>query len=190
MSERVTVALAEYASLRDEIHQRINYQLIIIGASAALVAALVPVLAGLDLHHQAEFLLVVPPVFLLIACLYYEQHLVVTEIASFISHNIRPLIMEEVGNDERLLGWESFRRHETPRKFRFGLHAVRLASTAVIAPVCLSVGLSLRLQNGARLPFYWWIDLTFVIEMLLAVWLGYIIYKLWQVFHGIPRASG
>ena len=107
------IMMAEYNDLRNEIHQRVNNQLLILGGSVALMAALVA--AQEKLMLLAPFsLLGLPVVFAVVAWLYYEQDIFLIHAAKYLHRELRPtigseLLRESSGPTVNVLRWEDFR---------------------------------------------------------------------------------
>lgn len=180
---RLTVIVAEYTALRGEIHQRINNQLLLLGFSAALVAGMVPLVARMSGPNQVQFFLVIPAVFMLIACMYYEQHLMVVELSGYIWTVLRPHAISLTAAHGHLapFDWERFRRQQTSRAWVYGAHVVRIIATAGVAVVSLGIGLYLRATTSPLVPLHWYLLAGFVVQLLLTVAFGHVLLQLYRV---------
>lgn len=111
--QALDIMMAEYSDLRNEIHQRVNNQLLILGGSVALMAALVA--AHEKLSALAPFsLLGLPLIFAVVGWLYFEQDIFLIHAAKYLYRELRPtigseLLRESSGPTVNVLQWEEFR---------------------------------------------------------------------------------
>lgn len=133
-----------------------------------------------------------PFVFLLISVFYYEQHFLVLEMSAYISIKVRSLVTDVAGGewDDRLIGWESYRRWRTSRVFSYASHVVRLLATLGPAPVCFVVGLLLAGTRSSHFHFYWWLDATFAVDGILLFALVYLLLSLNWSFNRLRFIPG
>lgn len=148
----VETILVEFAALRDEIRQRINNQFLILAGSVGLATALVPIVEHSSSGTRPTVLIVAGGLFGLIAALYFDQHLIVTQIARYTHEILRPRLLEELGcthDDGAILGWEQARRQLDRLRLVF---ALRVMATTGIGAICVVSGLVLG--AGRSWPWY------------------------------------
>jgi hypothetical protein len=179
--------VAEYSALRGEIQQRINNQLLLLGFSAALVGALIPLVVQMSRPDQVQFLLIMPSLFLLIACMYYEQHVMVVHLSSYIWNALRPQIDAHPNGSGQFepFGWETHRRVQTSKIWRYGAHIVRILATVGVAVVCLAIGLGLRAGMRPATPLHWYLVVALVFQFVLFVAFIHLLLQLIRADRGI-----
>jgi len=136
------VLIEEYRSLRAEINQRVQNQLYIIGGNLALLAAAFQlILPDLAKGKVTTLTLLCPFVFYVVAWLYFEQDVFLTQAATYLHQRLRPAILNRVQHSSGpatavndILGWEDFRnavlfRQRTNRVFLKLMTAFRLLAT-------------------------------------------------------------
>lgn len=175
----VPLLLAEYSALRAEIVQRINNQFLAIGALGVTATAVVSIALSMSQADAAQLLLIVPTVFLLIGWLYYEQHLLVSQITLYLMNTLRPALLSAAGvpGNSVVLSWDMRRRHNldnphTPHRHLGDLglaHLFRLALSLGVGAVCLATGLRLRTDIQPHVPWHFYIVAALALEAALAL---------------------
>ncbi len=145
----VETILVEFAALRDEIRQRINNQFLILAGSIALTTALVPIVQHSSKGARPTVLMVGGGVFGLIAALYFDQHLIVIQIARYTQEKLRPRLLKELqlpDTDDAILGWEQVRRQLDRLRLVFGF---RVMATIGVGTVCVISAIVLGARQGS-----------------------------------------
>lgn len=107
------VLLAEYTDLRGEIHQRVSNQLLVLGGNVALLAGVLPAYDRLKELAPLSFL-ALPILFSIVAWLYFEQDIFLTQAATYLHKELGPRLSSVIqtgsGNPPvPLFQWERFR---------------------------------------------------------------------------------
>jgi uncharacterized membrane protein len=145
----VDTMLVEFSALRDEIRQRINNQFLILAGSIALITALVPIVQHSSREARPTVFMVAGGVFGLIAALYFDQHLIVIQIARYTQEKLRPRLLEELQlprTDDAILGWEQVRRQLDRLRLVFGL---RVTATIGVGVICMISAVVLNVREGS-----------------------------------------
>ena len=135
--------------MRDEIRQRINNQFLILAGSIALITALVPIVQHSSKEARPTVLMVGGAVFGLISALYFDQHLIVIQIARYTQEKLRPRLLEELqlpDTDDAILGWEQVRRQLDRLRLAFGF---RIAATIGVGIICVISAVVLGARQGS-----------------------------------------
>lgn len=153
--------LAEYNSLREEIGQRVQNQLYIVGGNLALLAAASQlVLPDLAKSHVTILALLTPQVFYVVAWLYFEQDVFLTQAATYLHQRLRPAILVRIRQvtatpikSYDVMGWEDYRneilfKKRMNRLFLKSMTVFRLCAT--LGPGVISLGAIIRCATFDR----------------------------------------
>jgi len=157
--------MEEYKTLRTEIAQRVQSQFVITGANLAFLSAVLVKLPDWANADHVNLLLALPLVTPVIAWLYFEQDVFVTQAASYLHNKLRPAVMRRVASEasntpvepvEELMGWEDYRNEllfSRPRDRRFMMMLVvfRLLANTGPGVAMLLVGGYVLHATAARL---------------------------------------
>ncbi len=137
----VEALIQEYISLRSEISQRIQHQLYIIGANITFFAAILTFLNPILTFERLTILLAMPMISFVIAWLYFEQDVFLTQAASYLHQGLRPAILArlpgKIEDNADVLNWEGFRRNvlfDKPQNRRFLRYMVWFRLLATLGP--------------------------------------------------------
>lgn len=108
--------MEEYRTLRSEISNRVQNQLYLIGGNLALLSACLGVLPKFFSMQNLLLILIMPMVFFVIAWLYFEQDVFLTQAATYLHQRLRPTILRRIAEETALpeggievMEWEQFR---------------------------------------------------------------------------------
>jgi hypothetical protein len=108
-----TALVEEYRTLRIEIGQRVQFQMLVMGGIVALSTVLIPI--AVDRVHTGNVtpLLAAPIVFAVTAWLYFEQDIFITQAASYLNQDLAVAVRSRLSPDrsDYVMRWER-RRNE------------------------------------------------------------------------------
>lgn len=177
------IYLAEYADLRDEIHQRINNQLLVLGGNLVLIVGIVPAYDRLlRLGPIAFFVLTLA--FAGASWIYFEQDIFVTHAATYLHRELRPAIVAQLTTADStaphgIFEWERFRnealfRRASDRRLMSVMLAFRYLGT--MGPGVGSLTLGLLNTHHRDFRDYGWISYSLLagIGMTATLFIGFL----------------
>ena len=179
--------MEEYRSLRSEISKRVQNQLYIIGGNLALLSALLGILAESFSIQNLTFILLVPMVFFVIAWLYFEQDVFLTQAATYLHQQLRPTILRRIAEETTqpegeiaVMEWEKFRnevlfRRRRNRIFLQLMVILRLFATLGPGAALLFGAIYLVLHNPCNFGQIGWIH--YVLFRFDVVWFAFLCYQ-------------
>lgn len=176
----VTVALAEFTALRAEISARSTAQYTLMNLNLTAVGLLL----GAVLADRADLSLLVmlPLISSCFGILFFDHAAQIENIGLYCATRIRPLLLDAVDGDPRLLAWEESYRLEniarTPMLLRFGIPLVVIF---LGAPVGSTIATVPALDEG----WMWtlWVGGVLLEAVMIALWLTLV--RKWS-FRGLP----
>lgn len=185
MATRSELLVLEYSDLRAEIHQRVANQLLILGGNIVLVAAVVPAYDRLTALAPLSFL-IIPLLFGVVAWLYFEQDIFLTQAATYIHRHLRPKLIEtlpaspharEAGDLVPVLGWEHFRGEilfgqRRERRLLTAMTFFRYLATMGPGTAALIIGIYFVFVQGDGLWEYILACLLIIADVAMAIYLA------------------
>ena len=113
---RIDVLLLEYTHIKEEQRARIGFRDNLIYATVAAGGAVLA--AVLQLHEGTRYLLLLPPVYLLLGWTYLVNDEKITAIGRYIRESTAPQVMEITGTSRAVFGWEAAHRSDVHRQSR------------------------------------------------------------------------
>jgi hypothetical protein len=107
--------VAEYASLKDEQRLRIGTRDNLLYATLAALAGVLTVTFS---AHRAAYLLLTPPVSLILGWTYLANDVAISAIGRYIRDSLAPRLAELTGATAPVLGWEAAHRSDGDRAVR------------------------------------------------------------------------
>lgn len=165
----VTVALAEFAGLREEITSRSTAQHTLMNLNLTAVG----VVGGTVLSEHASplLLLLLPVVGSALGILFFDHASWIENLGRYIASTIQPIVAA-AGGDRRLLSWETGYRRETRRTSMMLRSGLPLLVMFVAGPITATVFSVSYLDH----PWAWWVwSIGLLLEVvLLLLWVHYI----------------
>jgi hypothetical protein len=165
----VTVALAEFAGLREEITSRSTAQHTLMNLNLTAVG----VVGGtvLSQHASPLLLLLLPVVGSALGILFFDHASWIENLGRYIAATIQPIVAA-AGGDRRLLSWESDYRRGTRRTSMLLRSGLPLLVMFAAGPITASISSLAYLDH----PWAWWVwSIGLMLEVvLLLLWVHYI----------------
>jgi hypothetical protein len=150
--EDVTVGkllLTEYERVKDEQKTRIGFRDNLVYATLTSIAAVIA--ATLSARGQANLLLLLPPVSLLLGWTYLVNDEKVSAAGRYIRTELAPRLSALVPGETAVFGWETFHRSDPRRRVRKLLQLVVDLSMFCVAPMVALVVFWITGPRGATL---------------------------------------
>jgi hypothetical protein len=167
----VTVALAEFAGLREEITSRSTAQHTLMNLNLTAVG----VVGGtvLSQHASPLLLLLLPVVGSALGILFFDHASWIENLGRYIAATIQPIVAA-AGGDRRLLSWETDYRRGTRRTSMLLRSGLPLLVMFAAGPITASVFSLSYLDH----PWAWWVwSIGLVLEVVLLLLWGHYISK-------------
>jgi hypothetical protein len=129
--------LVEYERIKDEQRTRIGFRDNLVYATLASIAAVIA--ATINAHGQANLLLLIPPVCVLLGWTYLVNDEKVSAAGQYIRTELVPRLSTLVPDGTAVFAWESFHRSDPRRRARKVLQLVVDLSMFCVAPVAALV---------------------------------------------------
>ncbi|MFG3100094.1 hypothetical protein ACGFZL_06200 [Streptomyces sp. NPDC048182] len=124
--------LTEYDRLKDEQRGRIAFRDNLIYAMLASAAAVLA--AALRSGFEAGFLLILPPVSLLLGWTYLVNDQKISAMGEYIRNTLAPRLASTAGTEEEVFGWETAHRSDTRRVWRKRLQLAADLTAFTVTP--------------------------------------------------------
>jgi hypothetical protein len=155
--------IEEYKSLREEILQRCQFQLVIMAATIALVSAFLPLAAKYATGEHLTVLFAAPLVFAATTWLYFEQDIFITQAADYLNNTLAPRLRRRIPEEhhEVIMQWE-IERHRmlfvdtTTNVLINIMFWVRLLAVLGAGVAALAVAVVVAIDGSPKAVLHWW----------------------------------
>ncbi len=177
-----TALIEEYRSLRHEIGQRVQFQLLVMGGIIALSTALIPVAIDHVDTTNVTLLLAAPVVFAITAWLYFEQDIFITQAATYLNQDLAGAVRSRLPTPQahNVMQWEIRRGKmlfstRASRRLIDVMFGFRLIAT--LGPGATSFIVACGLVLTARDPLaavHWWDWVLAGVDLVAMAFLGWL----------------